>query len=124
MTKKLTEYFIFSILYVFTHIQPLLQIVELNLIQSMKILTLCYCTTTCDGTHMKHFMLPIDYSDLVATLFLQRALLYMLTDGVLHLLVHQCKFVTSFQFKFYIYLFIPLWIHTISLAAIIYCVGL
>jgi len=54
------------------HIQPYLQIVELEPIQPMQNLTPRYRAAISDGTHKKHIMLPKDFNDLVETSLLQK----------------------------------------------------
>lgn len=72
MTTNLTENEIPSMLSGSTHIQPCLQIVELEPIQSMQKTTPRYRTAISNGTHKKHIMLPKDFNDLVATCLLQK----------------------------------------------------
>lgn len=72
MKTNLTQNAISSMLSGSTHIQPYLQIVELEPIQSMQNSTPRYRTAVLDGTHKKHIMLPKDFNDLVATGLLQK----------------------------------------------------
>eukprot|EP00253_Pinus_taeda_P012080 PITA_12080 len=72
MTTNLTENAISSMLSGSTHIQPCLQIVELEPIQSVQKTTLRYHTAISDGTHKKHIILPKDFNDLVSTGLLQK----------------------------------------------------
>eukprot|EP00253_Pinus_taeda_P005195 PITA_05195 len=72
MTTNLTENAISSMLSGSTHIQPCLQIVELEPIQSVQKTTPRYRTALSDGTHKKHIILPQDFNDLVSTGLLQK----------------------------------------------------
>eukprot|EP00253_Pinus_taeda_P020738 PITA_20738 len=72
MTTNLTENAISSMLSGSTHIQPCLQIVELEPIQSVKKTTLRYRIAISDRTHKKHIILPTDFNDLVSTGLLQK----------------------------------------------------
>jgi len=72
MTTNLTENAISSMLSGPTHIQPYLQIVELDPIHSMRNSTPQYRTAISDGTHKKHIILPKDFNYLVATGLLQK----------------------------------------------------
>lgn len=72
MTTKLTENAISTILYGPTHIQPYLQIVELDPIHSVRNSAPQYRTAISDGTHKKHIILPKDCNVLVATGLLQK----------------------------------------------------
>ena len=72
MTTNLTENAISSMLSGRSHIQPFLQIVELERITSMQSSIVQYRTAISDGTHMKHLMLPIIFNDLVEASLLQK----------------------------------------------------
>ena len=72
MATNLTQNAISSMLSGKSHIQPFLQIVELERITSMQSSTIRYRTTISDGTHMKHLILPITYNDLVEGSLLQK----------------------------------------------------
>ena len=72
MTTNLTENAIPSMLSGKIHIQPILQIIELERITSMQSSTVRYRTAISDGTHMKRLMLPITYNDLVERSLLQK----------------------------------------------------
>ena len=72
MTTNLTENAISSMLSRSTHIQPYLQIVELEPLQSMQNSTPWYRTAILDKTHKKHIMIPKDFNNLVATGLLQK----------------------------------------------------
>ena len=72
MTTNLTENSISSMLSGSTHIQPCLQIVELEPIQSVQKTTPRYRTALSDGTHKKHIILPQDFNDLISTGLLQK----------------------------------------------------
>lgn len=72
MTTTLTENAISSMLSGPTHIQPCLQIVELDPIHAMRNSAPRYRTAISDGTHKKHIILPKDFNDLVATGLLQK----------------------------------------------------
>eukprot|EP00253_Pinus_taeda_P024392 PITA_24392 len=72
MTTNLTENAISSMLSGSTHIQPCLQIVELDPIQLVQKTTLRYRTAISDRTHKKHIILPQDFNDLVSTGLLQK----------------------------------------------------
>ena len=72
MTTNLTENAIPLMLSRKSHIQPILQIVELERIASMQSSTIRYRTAISDGTHMKRLMLPITFNDLVEASLLQK----------------------------------------------------
>ena len=72
MTTNLTKNAISSMLSRSTHIQPYLQIFELEPIQSMQNSTPRYRTAISDGTHKKHIILPKDFNDPVSTGLLQK----------------------------------------------------
>ena len=72
MTTNLTENAISSMLSGKIHIQPFLQIVELERITSMQSSKVQYRTAISDGTHMKRLMLPITFNDLVEASLLQK----------------------------------------------------
>ena len=72
MATNLTQNDISSMLSGKSHIQPFLQIVELECITSIQSSTVRYRTAISDGTHMKCLMLPITYNDLVERSFIQK----------------------------------------------------